>query len=160
MEEQPKKKRHTPKEAKLKAANYCVYQERSQKEVRQKLYELGLWKEEVEDVLADLIVDGFINEERFAKSYAGGKFRIKKWGRNRILLGLKEHNLSNYCVKIAMEEISEEDYIQTPIDLIGKKNLLDKETNVFKKREKIAKIMIYKGYESSLVWGFVKDLIN
>ncbi|WP_109832872.1 regulatory protein RecX [Reichenbachiella versicolor] len=160
MEERLDKKRLTPKQAKLKAANYCAYQERSQKEVKKKLYDLGLWKDEVDEVLTDLIIEGFINEERFAKSYVGGKFRVKKWGRNRILMGLKEHHISKYCIKKGMEEIDDSEYKSTLAILIEKKAFTEKETNVFKRREKISRSMIYKGYESSLVWEFVNDLVN
>lgn len=149
----------TKKEAKLKAANYCAYQERSQKEVRNKLFEYGLYKNEVEDVLADLIMDGFINEERFAKAFAGGKFRVKKWGRNRIKLGLQQHDISSYCLKRAMAEIPPEDYTATLVALIEKKSTTESETNLFKKREKISRQMIYKGYEPELVWEFVKDVV-
>ncbi|MBU2886181.1 RecX family transcriptional regulator [Gilvimarinus agarilyticus] len=149
----------TKKEAKLKAANYCAYQERSQKEVRNKLFEYGLYKNEVEDVLADLIMDGFINEERFAKAFAGGKFRVKKWGRNRIKLGLQQHDISSYCLKRAMAEIPPADYTATLVALIEKKSTTESETNLFKKREKISRQMIYKGYEPELVWEFVKDVV-
>ncbi|UXP33000.1 RecX family transcriptional regulator [Reichenbachiella agarivorans] len=156
-----KKKLHlSKKEAKLKAANFCAYQERSQKEVRQKLYEYGLYRSEVEDVLTDLIMEGFVNEERFAKIYAGGKFRIKKWGRNKIKIGLQQHDVSAYCVKKAMLEISQEDYLATLEELTTKKADTETETNIFKKREKISRYLIYKGYEAELVWDMVKDLVH
>ncbi|MEQ8925876.1 MAG: RecX family transcriptional regulator, partial [Fulvivirga sp.] len=93
--EKPKKKL-SPKEAKLKAADYCAYQERSQQQVRDKLYTYGLYSEDVERILSELITENFINEERFAIAYAGGKFRVKKWGRNKILQGLNQHRVSNY----------------------------------------------------------------
>ncbi len=85
-DKQPRK-RLDPKTAKLKAADFCAYQERSQQEVRDKLYTYGLHEEEVEEVITELIIDGFISEERFAKAYAGGKFRIKGWGRRKIIQG-------------------------------------------------------------------------
>ena len=88
-EENRKSKTYTPKEAKLKAADYCSYQERSQQEVRNKLYTYGLHKDDVEDILTDLVLEGFINEERFSTAYVGGKFRMKKWGRLKIIQGLK-----------------------------------------------------------------------
>ena len=155
-----KKKIHTPQQAKLKAANFCAYQERSQKEVRNKLYDLGLYGDDVEDVLTDLIMDGFINEERFAKAYVGGKFRVKKWGRKRISLGLKQHNLSAYCLKKGFEEIDQADYLATLESLILKKSESLTEQDLFKKRTKVASFVIYKGYESELVWEFIKDLVN
>ena len=160
MEEKKKPKRHTPKEAKLKAANFCAYQERSQKEVRSKLYDLGLYPDEVEDVLTDLIMDNYVNEERFAKAYIGGKFRIKKWGRKKILIGLSPHKISDYCIKKGLEEIDEDDYIQTLEELIIKKSESVKEPDSYKKRNKVATHAIYKGFESDLVWDIVKRLIN
>ncbi len=159
MHEKKKKPRLTPKEAKLKAANYCAYQERSQKEVRNKLYEYGLYRDEVEEVLTNLIIDGFINEERFAKALAGGKFRIKKWGRNRIRLALKEHNISDYCIKKGLAEIEEDEYQNALEALIAKASDQSPETNIFKKRDKISRNLIYKGFEPELVWKAVKELI-
>lgn len=159
MQEPKKPKRHTPKEAKLKAANFCAYQERSQKEVRNKLYDLGLYPDEVEDVLTDLIMDNFINEERFAKAYIGGKFRVKKWGRKKILIGIAPHKLSSYCIKKGLEEIDEEDYLQTLEELVEKKASGVGETDLFKKRNKVATHAMYRGFESDLVWEVVKRLV-
>ncbi|WP_318840686.1 regulatory protein RecX [Reichenbachiella ulvae] len=155
-----KKLNLSKKEAKLRAANYCAYQERSQKEVRNKLYEYGLYSDEVEDVLTDLIMENFINEERFALSYAGGKFRIKRWGRNKIKQGLKQHDVSEYCIKKGLKEIDADDYIATLCDLIERKAESLSESNVFKKQEKVSRHLIYKGYEPDLVWTHVKDLVK
>ena len=160
MHEKKKKPPLSPKEAQLKAANYCAYQERSQKEVRNKLYEYGLHHDEVEEVLTNLILDGFINEERFARTLAGGKFRMKKWGRNRIKLALKEHDISDYCITKGLAEIDSEEYEQTLIHLIRKADDSSSETNLFKKRDKISKSLIYKGYEPELIWKHVKNLIQ
>ena len=82
------------KAAKLKAGNYCAYQERTQQEVRDKLYGIGLYSDEVEQVLAELITENYVNEERFAKSFAGGKFRLKQWGKKKIVYALKQRNIS------------------------------------------------------------------
>jgi len=160
VQEPKKPKRHTPKEAKLKAANFCAYQERSQKEVRNKLYDLGLYPDEVEDVLTDLIMDNFINEERFAKAYIGGKFRVKKWGRKKILIGIAPHKLSPYCIKKGLEEIDDEDYIQTLEELVEKKANAVSESDLFKKRNKVATYAMYRGFESDLVWEVVKRLVD
>ena len=151
--------RLSKKEAKLKAANYCAYQERSQKEVRNKLFEMGLFKDEVEDLLSELIVEGFVNEERFAKTFAGGKFRIKKWGRNKIRRELERHNISEYCKRKAMAEIEEGEYIDTLKNLIATKASSISESNLFKKREKVSRHLIYKGYEPELVWDYIGELI-
>jgi regulatory protein len=148
------------KEAKLKLAGYCAYQERSQKEVRKKLYELGVYGDDTEEVIVELIADNFINEERFAKAYIGGKFRIKRWGRNKILSAIKQHDVSDYCIRSGMKEIDEDDYRNTLEHLIESKNESLQEENLFVKRNKIAKTLIAKGFEPELVWQYLKENIQ
>lgn len=154
---QQNKKRHTPSEALVKAQKYCAYQERCHQEVRNKLYELGLYPNEVEEVIMQLIEQNFLNEERFAIAYAGGKFRTKKWGKNKILQELKLRKISDYCIRMGMKEIPDRDYIKTLNQLITKKEKEVRESNLFKKRQKIAKYLITKGYEPELVWANLKD---
>ena len=89
----------------VKAQRYCAYQERCQQEVRARLYEWGLYSRVVESIIAELITNNFINEERFSKVYAGGKFRIKKWGRIKIRQKLREKNITKYCIEKGFEEI-------------------------------------------------------
>ena len=151
-------KNYSPKEAKLKAADFCAYQERSQQEVRDKLYSYGLHKDEVEEVLSDLISDNFINEERFAKAYVGGKFRIKKWGRNKILHGLNHHRISNYCIKKGLQEIDEASYLSTLESIIIKKKDSLNITNSFKLNQKLAQYAIQRGYEPYIVWDMINSL--
>src|SRR5690606_32650010 len=103
MEEKPNKTPLTYTAAKLKASNYCAFQERSQQEVRDKLYEWGLHKEEVENLLVDLIQEGFLNEERFAMAYARGKHRINKWGVHKIRQGLKLKSVSPPLIQSALQ---------------------------------------------------------
>lgn len=155
-EYQRPKKRYSPKEAKLKAADYCAYQERSQQEVRDKLYSYGLHQDEVEELLAELITENFINEERFAKAYVGGKFRMKSWGRIKIVQGLKQHRVSEYCIKKGLLEIDEEDYLSTIDKLIDKKKNQLGSTLDYNAVQKIAKYIIQKGYEPNLVWDQLK----
>ena len=152
-----KKKRLEPKEAKLKAADYCAYQERSQQQVRNKLYDYGLHFDEVEEVLSDLIIDGYLNEERFAKAYAGGKFRIKQWGKHKILQGLKQHKISEYCLKVGLKEIDEEDYYQTLKTLLLKKVKIVKAKNDYDRKNKIARYAVGRGYETSLIWEIIQE---
>jgi len=113
LEQLKKPKVYTQKQALIKAESYCAYQERCQQELRDKLYSWGLHEIQVENVIADLIASNFINEERFAKAYAGGKFRIKKWGRVKISIELKRRKISAYCIKKGLAEIEEEEYIKT-----------------------------------------------
>lgn len=152
------KKNLTPKEAKLKIARFCAYQERTQQEVRDKLYSYRLHREDVESLIADLISENFINEVRFAKAYARGKFRIKKWGRLKIQQGLEHQNLSSVCIKKAMAEIDEQDYKITLKDLLTKRWASQKEADLFVKKHKVAKYLIGRGYEPELVWEQVTAL--
>ena len=144
------------KEAKIKAGNYCAYQERTQQEVRDKLYELGLHRDEVEDVLAELITEDFVNEERYAKTFASGRFRLKQWGRRKIIYELKNKGLSPYCIDQAMKEINDDEYEATIVRLIHKKTRYD-EANDYLVKNKTARFLIGKGYEPEIVWAVIND---
>ena len=150
----------TRKEAKLKLANYCAYQERSQKEVRNKLYETGLYPDEIEEIISELISENFLNEERFAKAFIGGKFRIKKWGRNKILMAIRQYDISDYCIKKGLQEIDSEDYNHTLEQIITAKNNSLSEHNIFVRRNKLAKYAMSRGYEAELVWDYLKQHIG
>lgn len=150
----------TRKEAKLKLANYCAYQERSQKEVRNKLYEIGLCQDEIEEIIAELISGNFLNEERFAKAFIGGKFRIKKWGRNKILIAIRQYDISDYCINKGLQEIDPEEYNNTMEQIIIAKNNGLSEENIFVRRNKLAKYAISRGFEAELVWDFLKHHID
>ena len=154
----PKKKStkiYTVAQALLKGEAYCAYQERHQQEVRDKLYEWGLHKKDVEAVISELITNNFLNEERFAKAYAGGKFRIKKWGRVKIRIELQKRKLSEYCIKKGLQEFSEKEYLQTIRKLIAEKNKTVKEKNPLKQKYKVAQYLISRGFEGEVVWGLV-----
>jgi regulatory protein len=152
-------KKYTPTQAKEKILHYCAYQERSHYEVRNKLYEYGLYSSEVEPLLSYLITEGFLNEERFARAFIGGKFRMKKWGKIKILHELHVHNISKNCLKAGLKEITDEDYHRTLKELLAKKrDLLQGEENEFARRDKLAKYVIQKGYEPELVWKCIKEL--
>ncbi len=155
--ENKQKKKLTPQQALIKAQQSCAYQERCQQEMRNKLYEWGLYSNDVENIIADLITNDFLNEERFAKSYAGGKFRIKKWGRIKIKTELKKRNISDYCIKKAMQEINDTEYIKTLQQLIEKKNkeIKGKKTQIH--TYKVAKYAISKGFESDVVWELLRE---
>jgi regulatory protein len=157
---QKKKKNLSFTEAKTKAMAYCSYQERTQQQVRNKLYDYGLHNDDVEELISFLITENFLNEERFAKAYAGGKFRIKKWGRIKIMQGLKQHKLSNYCIKSGMAEIDPDDYYKTLLFLAEKKFEKDLEKDLYKKKNNLARYLINKGYEQDLVWDVVKEAEN
>jgi regulatory protein len=139
-----------------KMKSWCAYQERCQQEARNKLYEYGLWPEAVENIISVLISENFINEERFAKLYAGGKFRIKKWGRLKIKSALKQKKITDYCIKKAMAEIDEKDYIKTLEKLIALKGKQLKETSKIKKNYKLLQYAYGRGYEQDLI----SDILN
>jgi regulatory protein len=155
-EQKPIKKKFSPNEAFLKARRWCAYQERCQQEMRDKLYEWGLYTDAVENIIADLISDNFLNEERFAKAYAGGKFRIKKWGKTKIKLELKKRKISDYCIKKGMQEIIEEEYIRTLKQIIAKKLKEIKGEKIQVRNYKAAQYALSRGYESELIWDIIK----
>ena len=155
--EEKRKKSYTKDQVLKKASEYCAYQERCQQEVRDKIYSWGLHCEDTEAMIAHLISNGFINEERFAKAFAGGKFRIKKWGKGKIKNELKIRKISEYCIRRAMEEINEKEYLKTLKEIIDKKSKEFKERNIYKKTNKIVSYCISRGFESEKVWDIIKN---
>lgn len=135
-----------------KAAGFCAYQERTQAEVRERLAEWRIFGEEAEQMISWLIENNYVNEERFAKAFAGGKFRIKGWGRTRIEHDLKMRGLSKYCIAQGLAEIPDDDYEIALNNLIAKKTEEFDFENVLIKKQKIARYLIGKGYESVMVW--------
>ncbi|WP_274633372.1 regulatory protein RecX [Tenacibaculum sp. L6] len=148
----------TVEEIKRKMEHYCVYQDRCHKEIEAKLREYRLIPEAREHILLHLLEHNFLNEERFSRSFARGKFRIKKWGKERIVRELKFRDISTYNIKSALKEIDEEEYIKTLYELVDKKNALVKETNKFKRKKKIADYLLYRGFESNLVYEALKTI--
>ena len=117
----------TKEEGLAKLQKFCAYQDRCHQEVRTKLITLGIYGDDLEEIIVELIADNFLNEERFARSYARGKFRMRRWGRVRILNELKFRKITDYCIRKAMTEIEEEDYLETLIEVLEKKKLQVKE---------------------------------
>ena len=139
---------------------YCAYQERCHQDVEDKLYSMKLSKGSREIVMLHLLENDFLNEERFSRAYARGKFRIKKWGKQRITKELKAKNISDYNIKYAMIEIDESEYYRT-FDKLAEKRFLElNETDIYKKRKKLANYLLYRGWESYLVYKKVVELIN
>ena len=153
------KKVFTVDEIKKKLEFFCVYQDRCHKEVENKLKEYRVIPEARDLILLSLLQDNFLNEERFAKSFARGKFRIKKWGKERIVRELKFREISNYNIKTALKEIDENDYIETLYELVHKKNNSITETNIYKRKKKVIDYVRYRGYESNLIYKAVNELI-
>ena len=140
---------------------YCEYQERCHSEVRNKLYELGCGTPEVEHAIADLISMGKINEERFARAFARGRFRLKQWGREKIKQQLRLKKVSDYCIKKGLSEIDGQEYEQTMLKLLEKKlKELKGEKNEQIKKAKVFKYMMQKGYEKDIVMESLTDKIK
>ena len=154
-------KTYTVDEAKARLEGYCAYQERCHKEVQQKLREMRMIPEAVELIILHLLKHNFLNESRFAQAFARGKFNHKKWGKQRIVRELKFRDISKYNINLGLKEISEEDYTNTFNILAEKRFLqLSSEKNLQKKRKKFADYLLYRGWESFLVYDKVRDLIK
>lgn len=125
---------------------YCALQERSHQDIRTKLIQHQIYGDTLEEIISHLISVGFLNEERFARAYVRGKYRINKWGRNRIIQGLKQKNISTYCIKKGLSEIDEKEYFQILQNLINKKNDLIKSKNVYDHKKKLSNYLIQKGF--------------
>jgi len=141
----------TPQQALQKIKTYCAYQERSHQEVKEKLYSFGLYKNDVENILGELIAENYLNEERFATLFAGGKFRMKQWGRIKIANELKQRNVSAYNIRIAMQEINDEAYKNTLQKLaLAKWNSLKNEQYI-NREVKTTRYLLQKGFEAVLI---------
>ena len=140
-----------------KLRQYCAYQERSHYEVQQKLYELGIRRQDQDEILAALIEEDYLNEERFAVQFVGGKFRMKDWGRRKIYFALKEKRVSDYSIKKALQQIDEEAYIAVLKELAEKKYESLKEEPWLVRKRKTIDYLLQKGYESDLVTAILKD---
>ena len=154
------KKTYTVDEAKKKLEYYCAYQERCHKEVRQKLRDMYMIPEAIDVIIVHLLEHNFLNEERFAKTFVSGKFKIKRWGRRRLTLELRKKDISKVNVNQALSEINEEEYIEVFNDLAEKRLSFIKETNKIKKKKKLADYLLYRGWESHLVYDKVNALIK
>jgi regulatory protein len=152
MEIQQKPKYISKMQAREKIEHYCAYQERSQKDVRSKLYELGLKNSgDIEELISELIQTNFINEERFALAYARGKFRMKQWGKIKIKQGLKLKGITDRLLKMALASIDEEQYLETLLSVLRKKSAKITEKDPYKRRYKLSQYAIMRGFEVDIV---------
>jgi regulatory protein len=150
-------KYHTPEQALIKIRDWCAYQEHCQQEARDKLYDYGLKTDDVENIIAQLVNENFINEERFAVAFAGGKFRIKKWGKIKIKQELKAKRVSDYCIKKGLSIIDSTDYINTLKKVLALKAKSITEKNFLKKKQKLVRHALSKGYEQDLIFDVLKS---
>ncbi|HEX6914395.1 MAG TPA: regulatory protein RecX [Chitinophagaceae bacterium] len=151
-------KTFTPEQAFAKAKHYCAYQERSHSEVKEKLYSFGLRKTDVETLLSRLIEENYLNEERFARQFAGGRFRIKKWGRVKILYHLKQKRVSAYNIRLAMEEIDEAKYQELVAKLGAAKWRALKNQPLISRQAKTFQYLTGRGFEPALVKNVIATL--
>ena len=150
---------YTVDEAQKKLENYCAYQERCHKEVREKLKDMKMIPEAIDKIIVHLINHNFLNEERFAKAFVRGKFRIKKWGKNRLVRELKFRDISKYSIDVALKEIDLDDYYKTLDELTQKRIDQVKEKNIYKKKKKVADYLLYRGWESHLVYEKLNEYL-
>lgn len=144
--------RLSKEQALQKLRQFCAYSERCHADVVNKLYELNQWKNDHDEIIATLIVENYLNEERYAKLFAGGHFRQKQWGRNKIIQALKQKNISSYCIKKGMMEIEEEEYQGVMGKLFNKKwESLKSTSNRFAKMRKVSDFLVQRGFEPHLI---------
>ena len=153
-------KTYTVDEAKLALERYCIYQDRCHQEVLNKLYKMNMISEAQEVILLHLIQHKYLNEERFAKSFARGRFNQKKWGKIKIINQLKFKKISSINIQTALKEINEDDYLETLQNLASKKLAQVKATTVFEKRKKTTYFLQSKGYEIPLIINALDDLLT
>lgn len=146
--------------AKESILHYCYYQERCHKEVRNKLYEMGCRKDEVEELISEMIQADVLNEERYAKAIAGGKFRMNKWGKKKILYLLQQNQISDYCIKKGLAEIDDHEYYTTILNLIEKKLPDYKSKSQYITKNKLIKYLLGKGYEYNLIQQAINETLN
>jgi regulatory protein len=142
-------------ETKNKIEHYCAYQERCHQEVVSKLYNLGADSEDRERLIGHLISNNFLNEERFAEAYATGKFRLKKWGINKIKMYLKQKGVSDYSIKKGIKEIDQDEYLTT-LEHLAEKKHSESTGNQWEKLAKTQRFLFNKGYESDLIFDVLK----
>lgn len=153
-------KQLSKEQALQKLRHYCSYQDRCHAEVKEKLYSYGLFKQVVEECISQLIEEDYLNEERFAMQFAGGKFRIKHWGRQKIKHELKLKRVSEYCIRKAIQEIDQEQYIKTLNKLAAQKwsSIKGQGITKFVKTQKTTVWLMQRGYESELIRSVLAQL--
>ena len=151
-------KSYTLAQAQKKLEYYCTYQERCHKEVIAKLKTLGMIPSVIDKIVSELIKANYLNETRFTQSFVRGKFRIKKWGKNRIFQELKVRDISSFNIKLGMKEISDDNYQKTFYELFEKRRREVKQLTKTEQKKKIFSYMSYRGWENSKIYDALRDL--
>ena len=152
------RKSYTLEQALSKLQKYCTYQDRCHIEIKRKLTEMRIIPQAKEHIIMSLIDGDYLNEERFALAFVKGKFKIKKWGRIRLKAELKKRKISKYLIESALKQISEKDYLFTFEELAKRKANSIKANSILLKKKKLADYLIYRGWESNLVYKKVNQL--
>ena len=152
------KKSITISEAKKNIERYCAYQERCHKEVVNKLKDLGIIQNAIDIIVADLIQNNYLNETRFAQSFARGKFKIKKWGKVKIHRELNKREISKYNIKMGMKEISDSDYEETFNTLLDKKLSELSHLPESEQKRKIFSYLSYRGWEVEKIFEALRKI--
>jgi len=155
-QEKEKETRLTRQQAQKRAESFCAYQERSQQEIRDKLYAWGQYPADVENIIVELISENFLNEERFTHAYTSGKFKIKKWGKIKITKGLKFKRIPSRLIKEALDKIDPDEYVNVLLGVIEKKANILKENNPYKRKMMLAQYAASRGFEKDLIF----DILN
>jgi regulatory protein len=150
--------RLTPAIALEKIKYFCAYQERSHQEVKDKLYKYGIYSDDINQIIATLIEENYLNEERFATSYVRGKFKMKHWGKIKITQGLKLKRISSYNIKIGLREIKEDEYQEVAYKLTEDKWLQLKDEQYINRQAKVIRYMLQKGFELHLITDCIKRI--
>jgi regulatory protein len=150
----------TKAQALQKLKHFCAYQERCHSEVKNKLFSLQVWKKDHDEIISTLIEEGYLNEERFAIAFAGGKWRIKHWGKEKISYELKQRGLSEYCIRKGLKEIPEKEYEEVLCKLLHKKYEELKPDQYLVRRKKTIEYFVQRGFEPSLVSRILRELIK
>ena len=145
------KKQLTKEQALQKLKHYCGYQERCHSEVKKKLFDLGVWKKDHDEIIATLVEEGYLNEERFAIAFAGGRFRVKQWGRMKIRYELMQKQVSEYSIKKALKQIHEDEYIVALKKLALEKYISSKREQWLVRKKKTIDYLQQKGYKFNLI---------
>ena len=152
-------KKATPEQAMQLLKVFCGYQERCHEEVKEKLRGMGVWGADQDAILAKLVEDNYLNEERFARAYAGGKFRVSKWGRNRIRYALKQKRVSEYCIKKGLSEIDADEY-ERVVKRLAEQKFKTLTGHLSVRREKTVTYLMSRGFESDRIRAALASILS
>ena len=142
-----------------KMQNYCSYQERSFFDVKTKLISWNVQEKIMDKIISKLVDQDYLNEERYAKAFTGGKFRINKWGKNKIINELHKKQIPDIYIQIGINEIDDNEYFNTLKEIISKKDANLKIANQEKRMQKLANYAISRGFDRGIVWKVLNQTI-